>query len=284
MDRSAFYASLRARNSGVFGTSLSQSQVDGMEALLDEAQRRGEKLPFLAYCLATTYHETAHTMQPIYEKGQRSYFNKYEPGTKIGKVLGNTQRGDGFLFRGRGDVQLTGRRNYTLASKKLGIDLITNPDRALEPTIAATILYEGMDEGWFTGRDLDDFIDDFDEDDAEDLREFVKARYVINGTDKAETIGKYALAFEKALRAAAYVSQAPKTLTIPPPAPVEAPKPVPAPVDAPKAQPAPVPVSVAPEASPHNAIGIIAAIALAGGAVWQWGHDLTAWLASHWPF
>lgn len=226
MDRKRFYDTLRARNSGVFGTSLSTGQVSGIEAILDEGQKRGTKLPRLAYILATSYLETAHTMQPIFERGQRAYFNKYEPGTKIGKMLGNTVPGDGYRFRGRGLPQLTGRRNYAVASKKLGVDFVAYPDRVLEPRYAIPIMFDGMEEGWFTGRDLSDFIDDFDESDEEDLREFINARRIVNGTDKAEQIGRYALTFEMALRGAGYLGQAPaKPLVIPPAPPVTTPKP-----------------------------------------------------------
>jgi putative chitinase len=44
MNRSAFFASVRARASGNFGTSLTQSQVDGREAVLNKAERRGTPL------------------------------------------------------------------------------------------------------------------------------------------------------------------------------------------------------------------------------------------------
>lgn len=209
MDRSRFFASLRARTSGVFGSSLSQKQVDGLTLILDTAQSRGAKLPALAYLLSTVYHETAHTMQPISEYGKRSYFNKYEPTTKIGKALGNTKAGDGYLFRGRGYVQITGRRNYAFASEKLGVDFVGHPDRVMEPRLAVAILFDGMDEGWFTGKKLTNYISDGKAD-------YVNARRIINGTDKANLIAGYAKAFEKALRDAGYVGQAPKPTPVPP--------------------------------------------------------------------
>lgn len=61
----------------------------------------------------------------VIEQGGTTYFQKYEPGTHIGKTLGNTQKGDGPLFRGSGYIHLTGRDNYTnfyLHLKKEGID------------------------------------------------------------------------------------------------------------------------------------------------------------------
>ena len=55
------------------------------------------------------------------------------------KNLGNTEPGDGHAFRGRGFTQLTGRSNYAQASKALGVDLVSNPDLASDPEIAAKI-------------------------------------------------------------------------------------------------------------------------------------------------
>ena len=189
IDRQVFYDAVRANP---FPGRLSEEQVTGMGAILAEWERRGlTDLRHLAYMLATTYHETAHRMRPITEYGQRSYFDRYEGR----KDLGNTVKGDGYLFRGRGYVQLTGRRNYTLASRKLGVDLVGSPDRALEPTLAAAIMFVGMSEGWFTGKELSDYINAAETD-------YLNARRIINGTDRALLIAGYAEAFHKALVAA----------------------------------------------------------------------------------
>lgn len=262
MNRSAFYAALRRRASGVFGTSLTQGQVDGCETILDEACRRGTSTNDAAYILATAYHETAHTMQPIDELGGRAYFVKYEPGTRIGKALGNILPGDGYKFRGRGYVQLTGRRNYELAKRKTGFDLVNKPDLALEPDVAVAILFDGMEEGWFTGRDLSDFIDTFDEAGEEDLREFIEARRIVNGTDKAALIGGYAVAFEHALREAGYERAAPE----------------PAREDHPAGDPVPSsPPPVLDSRSPvAQGIAVAAMAVLAGVAAW--GADVWRWL------
>lgn len=56
-----------------------------------------------------------------------------------GSRMGNTAKGDGFKYRGRGFIQLTGKDNYGAASRGIGIDLVANPDRAATPEIAAKV-------------------------------------------------------------------------------------------------------------------------------------------------
>lgn len=53
------------------------------------------------------------------------------------KDLGNTEPGDGVLFKGRGPIQLTGRGNYTWASKDIYNDdrLVLKPDTLLDPAV-----------------------------------------------------------------------------------------------------------------------------------------------------
>lgn len=177
-----FFAAVRAS----FG-ALTQPQVDGINALLAAT----ENLPvdYRAYVLATAWHETAKTMQPIYERGPRAYFDKYEPSTKIGKRLGNTLAGDGYRFRGRGYVQITGRSNYDRASDVTGVDLVASPDLAIDPSIAAVIIVKGMCEGWFTGKKMADYTT------------FQNMRRVVNGMDCAALIASHATKFKAALAA-----------------------------------------------------------------------------------
>lgn len=200
MNEQAFFERVRA---SLFGGRLSKDQVEGMQAILRTWHSIGNgNDEVLAYILATAYHETARTMQPIYERGPVRYFDKYEAGTSIGTRLGNTLKGDGFKYRGRGFVQLTGRRNYDFVGKKLGLDLVGRPDDAMGLMYAAEILIKGSLEGWFTGKSLGAFIDDIDEADDDETREFINARRVINGTDRAQMIAAYAIDFEAAIKAA----------------------------------------------------------------------------------
>ena len=86
--------------------------------------------------LATVAIETAHTFQPIHEFGDAAYFTQYD-----GRAdLGNVNPGDGYLFRGRGFVQLTGRLNYTKYGAALHLDLVGNPELACEADNAAKII------------------------------------------------------------------------------------------------------------------------------------------------
>lgn len=75
--------------------------------------------------------------------------NRFEPvGTLYEgrKNLGNTEVGDGPKFIGRGILQLTGRANYTSMSKKLGVDLVNNPELACDPEISTKIACEYFKE------------------------------------------------------------------------------------------------------------------------------------------
>lgn len=198
MNRTAFFKAVR---SSLFAGKISASQVEGMEAILDEAGSRGTRLEWLAYMLATTFLETARTMQPIKEYGGKAYFTKMYDinGSRPAKAreLGNLTPGDGARYPGRGFVQLTGRTNYERAGRKIGVDLVANPDAAMVPANAAKIMFVGMEEGWFTGKKLADYIGDGKAD-------YYGARRIINGKDRAAEIATYAKQFETALRAAGY--------------------------------------------------------------------------------
>lgn len=66
-------------------------------------------------------------------------FDKYEVGTHIAKLLGNTSPCDGDRFKGRGWPMITGRDNYTRCGKALGLDLVNHPELAALPENAARI-------------------------------------------------------------------------------------------------------------------------------------------------
>ncbi|WP_233127130.1 glycoside hydrolase family 19 protein [Rodentibacter sp. Ppn85] len=116
-------------------------------------------LPKIAYMLATAKHETGHTFEPITEKGGLSYFNKYDPvlaDTPKRRAraidMENTQKGDGYKYRGRGYVQLTWKKNYRKPGEYLKKDLVNNPELALDQKDATKIMIYGMETGMFTGK------------------------------------------------------------------------------------------------------------------------------------
>lgn len=174
----AFFDAVRA----MAGGALKQSQVDHFNRIL--AASAALPIQHRAYILATAWHETARFKHLREIWGPTDQQRRYE-----GRAdLGNAVAGDGKRFLGRGYVQITGRRNYSDWSKRLGIDLVGKPTLAEQPEIAARMLVEGMRLGTFTGKKLDDYPGDF-----------VGARRIVNGTDRAALIAGYAREFEAAL-------------------------------------------------------------------------------------
>ncbi|TGQ19341.1 hypothetical protein [Mesorhizobium sp. M00.F.Ca.ET.217.01.1.1] len=136
-----------------------------------------------AYVLATTWHESGHTMRPVREMGGETYLRSktYYP------------------YVGMGFVQLTWKRNYEFASKKLGVDFVANPRLLLDPEHAGNIIVRGMEQGWFTGKKLADYI-------TLQASNFEGARRIINGTDRAALIAGYAAQYDADLKAIGYGS------------------------------------------------------------------------------
>jgi len=185
----------RARKGRLLGPTLTQSEVDGCTAILVALE--GLPLAHIAYGLATAYHETAHTMLPIKENGGPAYFFRmYDPhGNRpdVARRLGNTEPGDGCRYAGRGYVQLTGRANYQRAQDALGQPLVSNPDLAMDPTIAAKVMRQGMKAGWFTGKTFASYLPATG---AATMAQFMSARRIINGADRCADIAAYAAEFQ----------------------------------------------------------------------------------------
>jgi hypothetical protein len=109
------------------------------------ARQLGDR-PMVLMALSTIRAETA-SFKPIDEGKSKfntspggSPFNLYDAGTSIGARLGNTEKGDGPRFKGRGYVQLTGRFNYNRVGPQVGVDLVANSALANDGAIAGLIL------------------------------------------------------------------------------------------------------------------------------------------------
>lgn len=178
----------------LFNGRLTQGQVEGISAKVAAMEERGFSTAWMAYLLATSYHETAKRMLPVREglsasDAWRKKNLRYYP------------------WYGRGDVQLTWKSNYERADKELGLGgrLVADPDLALDKDVSARVIVRGMEEGWFSGdskgphslsRHLPDSIGTF--------AQFKQARRIVNLMDKAELIANYAMKFQDALRKAGY--------------------------------------------------------------------------------
>jgi len=186
INRAAFYAAVRS----AFGP-LKQGQVDGFNNILNEWERRGGGDDrHLAYMLATVWHETAATMQPVREYGGEAYLRskRYYP------------------WVGEGLVQVTWEENH----RKFGA---TKPGQLLTWPIALKALFDGMNKGMFTGKKLSDYFSATKDDPR-------NARRIINGMDRADLLAGYHAKFLKAIRAAKAAEPPPiPVLPIPAPAP-----------------------------------------------------------------
>lgn len=207
-DYGLFYDHFRKKR--MLGPTISREEFSGCDAIIKACALAGWPISYTAYALATAYHETAHTMQPIKERGGTAYFTRMYDirGNRPAKAreLGNLTPGDGAKYAGRGYVQLTGKTNYVRATAKLkamgiNVDLVANPDRAMEPQIAALVMVYGMLEGWFTTRKLPD---DLPARGQATARQFKLSRDIINGTDKDDEIAEYAMEFQRGLTAGGY--------------------------------------------------------------------------------
>lgn len=222
----AFFAAMRA----LLGGSLTETQVEGLNAILTAC--RDLPVSWTAYVVATACHETNrrfstdsveslnYSVEGLLKTFSRARISEADArrfgrtstrvadqvaignavyGGEWGKAnLGNTQPGDGWKFRGHAWPHCTGRRNFQKADDALGLGgaLVANPELSARLEVCAGLTIKGMVEGWFTGVSLNNRLPA-----VADLRQFTKARHVINGNDRAEDIAVIAMAVQSGLQA-----------------------------------------------------------------------------------
>lgn len=151
---------------------LNQAQAQSIAQIISSFLIYGDRdFRKLSYILATAWHESKLAL--VKEK-------RGAPGSDL------YQRQEAYWpsgYYGRGFVQLTHKTNYEKLGKFLNIDLVKNPDLALDRRYAADIINIGMMEGLFTGLNLARFINTG--------ADYINARKVVNGLDRAELIAGY---------------------------------------------------------------------------------------------
>ncbi len=158
-------------------------------------------LRWLAYILATTYHETGRRIQAVREcfgKTDQASINCVTSLYRKGRIKRNYAAVDpktGRAYFGRGHVQLTWDYNYKKMGKELGMgdQIYVNPDHALHKDTSVAILAEGMIKGLFTGKRLSQYFNT-------STTNWGGARRIVNGLDKYTLIGGYGRKFHAALR------------------------------------------------------------------------------------
>ena len=188
---------LREINTSLFNQRMSISQREGVIVKLAAfGNHYITDIRWSAYMLATSFHETARTMQPVEETGkgrgkpysQKLKYNR-EPYTWPDKI-----------YYGRGDVQLTWYENYQNMGRILNLPLLEQPELALQPGISAKIMIEGMTRGAsqrgdFTGLSLENYFTSYTDDP-------IRARRIVNGLDQANKIAEYHYKFLDAIKKA----------------------------------------------------------------------------------
>ncbi len=194
MDQFCDAVHLNCMDTGIFGASFAKALLDTKEinnpgpyglptwwqggnkdqltqAVAKEAHAQGiSDRNQICYIMATIQHETAATYKPIAEYGGAS--RSYAP------------------YYGRGYVQLTWKYNYEKYGTMLHQDFVNHPDLVMQPDVSLFIIVNGMKDGIFTSKKLSDYI-------SGSHIDFVNARRIINGTDRAELIASYAQQWQK---------------------------------------------------------------------------------------
>ena len=213
MNSNAFFQTLRGSKQF---PALTTRQVQGIQVLIDVwAQWYAIRYPieYLIAALAQVGRETGYRMYPVMETFastagaaaqtlERAYLKGQLPWVKQRYWLADK---DGLIWIGRGGIQITHKTNYAKLAKEIGetydidLKLDEDPELAMDPVVAAVIVFEGMTKGLFTGKKLDDFY-------KNGKMDWAGQRAIVNGDfddkDIQSELKSNAHLFEKAFEAA----------------------------------------------------------------------------------
>lgn len=146
------YEEIRATMSQTITNNIQVVSLSELRQIMPRLspQQAAEYLPHLnaamrEFDINTPRRAASFLAQLAHESAEFRFFEEIASGRAYEgrRDLGNTQAGDGVRFKGRGPIQITGRANYTAASKALGIDLVGNPELAERPDIGFRLA------GWY---------------------------------------------------------------------------------------------------------------------------------------
>jgi hypothetical protein len=212
VDRTYFYANFPSAK--LYGNKATIARKAGLDAIFDvwDAIPQYDFPEWLAYALATAWHETGATMQPVREGFKKTDAEAYAYVTAYCKKEGISnyaiRHANGNSYYGRGYVQLTHSANYQKMGEELGLGdaLYEDPDRVMDPATAAKIMLAGMIGGLFRPKygSLTDYFNSSEQSwfDARDLINGDKNKRPnwAAGKSIGELIASYGRAFRDALR------------------------------------------------------------------------------------
>lgn len=182
------------KDTGLFPYEFTILQTDSINALYNCYKESGDgDLRKFAYVLATAYHEAART-NPLKPNQRERIVPVPEIGKGKAKPYGVPDPITKKIYYGRGFVQLTWKANYEIAGKLIGVDLVNNPDYLLNNVEdGAKVAVVGMYKGMFTGVGLGKYF-------TQNKQDWINARRIINGIDRAKDIAEYAIKIYNALK------------------------------------------------------------------------------------
>lgn len=159
MDIKALQRTLGVKDDGIAGIGTYTALFRKLGATLDRAEELAlcAAVHFSEYGLLVSSRRLAHFLaQLVHESGSFRYMEELASGAAYeGRAdLGNTQPGDGVRYKGRGPIQITGRSNYRVFGRKIGVDIERHPEIAAIPSIGLHLALE-----YWRNRDLNRWAD-----------------------------------------------------------------------------------------------------------------------------